>query len=49
LAYSPAFGDPATGTLYDQVIAGDQYYNQTEYSNNPAGCETGVTPFTSGS
>jgi hypothetical protein len=44
LAYSPAFGDAATGYLYDQVVARDQYYNQTEYSNSAGGCRAGVTP-----
>jgi hypothetical protein len=43
LAYSPAFGDPSTGTLYDQVINGDQYYNQTEFSNSANKCLAGTT------
>jgi hypothetical protein len=43
LAYSPAFGDPSSGTLYDQVINHDQYYNQTEYSNSAGGCRAGIT------
>jgi hypothetical protein len=44
LAYAPAFGDASTGTLYDQVINGHQYYNQTEYSNSAGGCLPGTTP-----
>lgn len=44
LAYSPAYGDPSTGTLYDQVINGHQYYNQTEFSNSANKCLTGTTP-----
>jgi hypothetical protein len=43
LAYSPAFGTPSTGTLYDQVINGDQYYNQTEFSNSANKCLAGTT------
>jgi hypothetical protein len=46
LAYSPAFGDASTGTLYNQVINRDEYYNQTEYSNSAGGCRPGVTPLT---
>jgi hypothetical protein len=45
LAYSPAFTDPKTGGIYDQVINGDEYYNQTEYSNAAGKCLTGITPF----
>ncbi len=44
LAYAPAFGDPTAGVLFDQVINGDQYYNQTEFSNDATGCRTGLTP-----
>jgi hypothetical protein len=44
LAYSPAFGEPSTGTLYDQVINRDQYYNQTEFSNSANKCLPGTTP-----
>jgi hypothetical protein len=44
LAYAPAFGDPSAGVLYDQVINGDRYYNQTEFSNSANGCQTGTTP-----
>jgi hypothetical protein len=47
LAYSPAFGVASTGYLYDQVINGDQYYNQTEYSNGAGQCLAGVTPLSS--
>ena len=43
LAYSPAFGNPTAGVLYDQVINGDQYYNQTEFSNSAGKCLPGVT------
>ena len=44
LAYAPAFGTPSTGVLYDQVINGDQYYNQTEFSNSANRCLPGTTP-----
>ena len=44
LAYAPAFGTPSTGVLYDQVINGDQYYNQTEFSNSANKCLPGTTP-----
>jgi hypothetical protein len=43
LAYSPAFGNPSAGTLYDQVINGNQYYNQTEFSNLANKCLPGTT------
>jgi hypothetical protein len=43
LAYSPAFGDASAGTLYDQVINGHQYYNQTEFSNSANKCLPGTT------
>jgi hypothetical protein len=43
LAYAPAFTNTKTGGIYDQVISGDQYYNQTEYSNSAAKCMTGTT------
>lgn len=42
LAYSPAFGG-GNGTLYDQIINGNEYYNQTEYSNKDGKCMTGET------
>jgi hypothetical protein len=44
LAYAPAYGNASAGTLYDQVISGDQYYNQTEFSNSANQCLTGTTP-----
>ena len=44
LAYAPAFGNAKQGTLWDQVINGDEYYNQTEYSNQAGKCQTGLTP-----
>ena len=43
LAYAPAFTDAGGGT-YDQLIHGDEYYNQTEYSNSAGQCAAGVTP-----
>lgn len=45
LAYAPAYGDAPAGVHYDQVINGDQYYNQTEFSNSANKCMTGTTPF----
>jgi hypothetical protein len=44
LAYAPAYGTPSAGVLYDQIINGDQYYNQTEFSNAANKCLTGATP-----
>ncbi len=44
LAYAPAFGNAASGVLYDQVVNGDEYYNQTEFSNSANHCLTGTTP-----
>lgn len=44
LAYGPAFGTPSSGVLYDQLINGDEYYNQTEFSNAANSCLAGVTP-----
>ena len=44
LSYAPAFGNASAGVLYDQVVNGDQYYNQTEYSNNAGACQTGISP-----
>lgn len=44
LAYAPAFGDPSTGTLYDQIVNGDQYYTQTEFSDAANQCVTGTAP-----
>lgn len=47
LAYAPAFdsgtGNASAGYLYDQLINGDQYYNQTEFSNSANKCLPGVT------
>jgi PKD repeat protein len=40
LAYAPALGgDPAAGTLFDQLIDGDRYYTQSEWSNGDGQCE----------
>jgi hypothetical protein len=44
LAYAPAYGNASAGVLYDQVINGDQYYNQTEFSNSANKCLPGTTP-----
>ena len=39
-AFLPALGGSAGGgTLYDQLINGDPYYTQTEWSNGDLGCE----------
>jgi hypothetical protein len=43
LAYAPAFGNASAGVLYDQLINGDQYYNQTEFSNAAGKCLAGAT------
>ncbi|MDE3130606.1 MAG: hypothetical protein KGL16_05585, partial [Acidobacteriota bacterium] len=43
LAYAPAFSNPSGG-LYDQLINGNQYYNQTEFSNSANRCLAGLTP-----
>jgi hypothetical protein len=56
-AYKPTIGgQPAPagglsyGTLYDQLIAGDQYYTQTVWSNGDGGCvPTPATGLPSGS
>lgn len=45
LAYAPAYGNAGDGVLYDQVINGNRYYNQTEFSNSANQCMTGTTPF----
>lgn len=42
LAYAPAFGNSSAGTLYDQVISSDEYYNQTEFSNSGNTCLAGT-------
>ena len=40
-AYAPVLGGAeAAGSLYDQVINGDRYYNQTDWSNGDYGCRT---------
>jgi PKD repeat protein len=40
-AYSPTLGGSASaGTLFDQLINGDQYYTQSEWSNGDVNCET---------
>ncbi len=38
-AFAPTLGGSASGTLYDQVINGNHYYTQTEWSNGDVGCE----------
>lgn len=39
-AFKPTLGGSAgAGTLYDQLINGDQYYTQSEWSNGDPGCE----------
>lgn len=43
-AYLPTLGGTeAAGTLYDQLINGDQYYTQTEWSNGTVGCQATAT------
>ncbi|HJS93253.1 MAG TPA: PKD domain-containing protein [Solirubrobacteraceae bacterium] len=38
-AFTPTLGgDAVAGTLYNQLIAGDQYYLQSEWSNGSGGC-----------
>jgi hypothetical protein len=38
-AYLPTLGgQPSSGTLFDQLIAGDRYYTQTVWSNGEGGC-----------
>jgi PKD repeat protein len=38
-AFTPTLGgDAGTGTLYNQLIGGDQYYLQSEWSNGSGGC-----------
>jgi hypothetical protein len=46
LAYAPAFASGNNGGIYDQLINGNEYYNQTEYSNSLAQCSAGVTALT---
>jgi PKD repeat protein len=38
-AFGPALGGSAAGSLYDQLIAGDRYYTQTEWSNGDSACD----------
>ncbi len=39
-AFAPTLGgDAGSGTLYNQLIAGDQYYLQSEWSNGGSDCE----------
>jgi hypothetical protein len=39
LAYEPTLGgNVEAGTLFDQLINGDEYYNQTEWSNGDLNC-----------
>jgi hypothetical protein len=39
-AFEPTLGgDAGAGSLYDQLIAGDEYYLQSEWSNGDANCE----------
>lgn len=46
-SFEPTLGGSSTaGTLYDQVINGDPYYTQDEWSNGDAGCEMRPTPQT---
>jgi hypothetical protein len=45
LAYSPTLGgNRDAGTLFDQVINGDEYYNQTEWSNGDLNCRAATSP-----
>lgn len=46
-AYEPTLGgSAASGTLYDQLINGDQYYTQSEWSNGQGNCEMQPTAAT---
>jgi PKD repeat protein len=46
-AYEPTLGGSAAlGTLYDQLINGDQYYTQSLWSNGQVDCEMQPTPTT---
>ncbi len=43
-AFTPVLGGSAqAGTLYNQVISGNRYYLQSEWSNGDAGCKTAPT------
>jgi hypothetical protein len=40
LAYAPTLGGTeSAGNLFDQIIKGDKYYNQTEWSNGDVNCK----------
>jgi PKD repeat protein len=41
-AYAPTLGTAPDGSLYDQLIAGHEYYTQSAWSNGQADCE--LTP-----
>ena len=44
LAYAPTLGGTASaGDLFDQVVNGTKYYNQTEWSNGDINCKDGNT------
>ncbi|MGZ4243119.1 MAG: PKD domain-containing protein [Solirubrobacteraceae bacterium] len=45
-AYAPVLGTAANGSLFDQRIAGDPYYTQSEWSNGQADCELAPAPGT---
>jgi PKD repeat protein len=38
-AFGPVLGGSSAGSLYDQIIAGDHYYTQTEWSNGDSSCD----------
>ena len=45
LAYAPTLGGTASaGSLFDQIVNSDDYYNQTEWSNGDVNCKTKNTP-----
>jgi hypothetical protein len=47
LAYQPTLGGTENaGTLFDQVINGNEYYNQTEWSNGDINCRAQTSPGT---
>lgn len=47
LAYEPTLGGSlSAGTLFDQIINGDEYYNQTEWSNGDLNCRAQTSPET---
>lgn len=46
-AFAPTLGgDSSAGTLYDQLINGDRYYTQAEWSNGQVGCTLRPSPAT---